>query len=61
MGRADSAWRGGLGRGHRPLCPACLEPRLASSAGWQPVDQSRWAPPPILPTLTGNSSLPGES
>ena len=42
-------------------CPACLEPRLASSAGWQPADQSRWAPPPILPALTGSSSLPGES
>lgn len=27
----------------------------------QPVDQSRWAAPPILPTLTGASSFPAES
>lgn len=40
---------------------ACFDPRLASSAGGQRVDQSRWAPPPILPTLTGASSLPQES
>lgn len=42
-------------------------PVLVLTLGWPPlkggqrVDQSRWAPPPILPTLTGASSLPQES